>query len=30
MLKDPDSIYVPKERKINWLKLKADYVEGMS
>lgn len=30
MLKDPDSSYVPKERKDNWLKLKADYVEGMS
>jgi DNA ligase-4 len=30
MLKDPNSIYVPKERAINWLKLKGDYVDGMT
>lgn len=30
MLKDPNSIYVPKERAVNWLKLKGDYVDGMT
>jgi DNA ligase 4 len=30
MLKDPNSTYVPKERSTNWLKLKGDYVEGMT
>lgn len=30
MLKDPDSSYIPKERGSNWLKLKADYVDGLS
>lgn len=30
MLKDPNSIYVPKERSTNWLKLKGDYVDGMT
>jgi len=30
MLKDPNSIYVPKERANNWLKLKGDYVDGMT
>ena len=30
MLKDPNSIYVPKERANNWLKLKGEYVDGMT
>jgi DNA ligase-4 len=30
MLKDPDSLYVPKERSVNWLKLKGDYVDGLT
>lgn len=30
MLKDPDSIYSPKERGQSWLKLKGEYVEGLS
>lgn len=29
MLKDPTSIYVPKERSLNWIKLKADYLKGI-
>jgi DNA ligase-4 len=30
MLKDPNSTYIPKERGTNWLKLKGDYVDGMT
>lgn len=30
MLKDPNSIYKPKERGTNWLKLKSDYVDGLT
>jgi len=30
MLKDPDSIYVPKERAGNWIKLKGDYIDGLT
>ena len=30
MLKDPNSIYVPKERASNWIKLKGDYVDGLT
>jgi DNA ligase-4 len=30
MLKDPDSIYIPKERGANWVKLKGDYVDGLT
>ena len=30
MIKDPESSYVPKERANNWLKLKGDYVEGLT
>jgi len=26
MLKDPQSMYFPKERGINWTKLKGDYI----
>ena len=30
MLKDPDSLYVPKERGLSWLKLKGDYIDGLT
>jgi ATP-dependent DNA ligase len=30
MLKDPDSYYVPKERGANWIKLKGDYIDGLT
>lgn len=30
MLKDPESPYVPKERAMNWIKMKGDYVEGLT
>lgn len=30
MLKDPDSYYVPKERAMNWMKMKGDYYEGLT
>jgi len=30
MLKDPSSAYVPKTRGNNWLKLKGEYVEGLT
>jgi DNA ligase-4 len=30
MLKDPESLYVPKERGTNWLKMKGDYIEGLT
>lgn len=30
MLKDPNSPYVPKERATNWIKMKGDYVEGLT
>jgi ATP-dependent DNA ligase len=29
-LKDPESLYVPNDRSINWIKLKGDYVEGLT
>jgi DNA ligase-4 len=30
MLKDPDSPYLPKDRGANWLKLKGDYIDGLT
>ena len=30
MLKDPSSFYTPKERGTNWLKLKGDYIDGLT
>lgn len=30
MLKDPHSFYVPKERAMNWIKMKGDYMEGLT
>ena len=30
MLKNPHSIYAPKERASNWIKLKSDYVDGLT
>lgn len=30
MCKDPTSCYVPKERGISWLKLKGEYIEGLT
>ena len=30
MIKDPDSLYVPKERANNWIKLKGDYIDGLT
>ena len=30
MLKDPQSMYFPKERGINWTKLKGDYIQGLT
>ena len=30
MLKDPNSLYVPKERGNSWTKLKGDYVDGLT
>lgn len=30
IIKQSDSFYVPKERSTSWLKLKADYVEGIA
>lgn len=30
MLKDPDSLYFPKERGSNWIKLKGDYIDGLT
>ena len=30
MLKDPNSMYFPKERGSNWVKLKGDYIEGLT
>lgn len=30
MLKEPSSLYMPKERAAHWLKLKGDYIEGLT
>lgn len=30
MLKDPESPYVPKQRAMNWMKMKGDYIEGLT
>jgi DNA ligase-4 len=30
MLKDPNSLYLPKERGSSWVKLKGDYVDGLT
>lgn len=30
MLKDPSSFYVPKQRASNWIKLKGDYIDGLT
>lgn len=30
MLKDPNSLYLPKDRGSNWLKLKGDYIDGLT
>jgi ATP-dependent DNA ligase len=30
MLKDPNSLYTPNERAASWLKLKGDYIEGLT
>jgi DNA ligase-4 len=30
MLKDPESLYLPKERGSCWIKLKGDYIDGLT